>query len=306
MSRRSGWPGCHDVSSLPVPDELLARCTFPPAGSEVVCGVSGGADSTALLVLAVASGCHATAIHVDHGLRLASASEADRVEAVARSLGAGFDSRTAKVEPGPNLEERARIARAAALPTDVLLGHTADDQAQTVLWHLARGAGSHGLGAMSPDRRPILGLRRSETHELCERLGLDVVVDPSNDDPSITRNRIRAELVPLLCDIAGRDVVPILCRAASHQREIAGLLDDLAAGIDADDARSLADAPAAVAATIVRSAWRRHAGDGHGPDAAAIGRVLDVAAGRTLATDVVDGWRVERHAGKLMWLRTIG
>ena len=294
------------MSSPPVPDELLARCTFPPAGSRVTCGVSGGADSTALLVLALASGCRATAIHVDHGLRPDSAGEADRVKAVAHSLGADFESRTATVEPGPNLEERARLARADALPDDVLLGHTADDQAQTVLWHLIRGAGSHGLAAISADRRPILGLRRSETHELCERLGLDVVVDPSNDDPSITRNRIRAELVPLLCDVAGRDVVPILCRVASHQREIAGLLDDLAAAIDGDDARALADAPAPVAATIVRGAWRRHTGDGHGPDAAAIGRVLDVAAGRTHATDVVGGWRVERHAGKLTWVRTVG
>lgn len=294
------------MSPPPVPEDLLARCTFPPAGSEVTCGVSGGADSTALLVLAVACGCRATAVHVDHGLRPGSASEADRVAAVARSLGAGFESRTATVELGPNLEERARLARAAALPTDVLLGHTADDQAQTVLWHLIRGAGSHGLGAISPARRPILGLRRSETHALCEALGLDVVVDPSNDDPSITRNRIRAELVPLLCAIAGRDVVPILCRVASHQREIAGLLDDLAAGIDADDARALAEAPAAVSATIVRSAWRRHTGDRHGPDAAAIGRVLDVAAGRARATDVVGGWRVERHAGKLTWVRTVG
>jgi len=101
-------------------------------------------------------------------------------------------------------------------------------------------------------------------------------------------------------------VVPILCRVASHQREIAALLDDLASRIDADDARAVAEAPAAVAATIVRSAWRRHTGDPHGPDAAAIGRVLDVAAGSTRATDVVDGWRVERHAGKLTWVRTVG
>jgi len=290
----------------PVPDGLLERCTFPPPGTEVTCGCSGGADSTALLVLAVASGCRATAIHVDHGLRDGSAGEARRVEAMARSIGAGFESRSATVELGPNLEERARTARAGALPPDVLLGHTADDQAQTVLWHLMRGAGAHGLAAMSPDRRPILGLRRAETHALCESLGLDVVVDSSNDDPAITRNRIRTELVPLLCDIAARDVVPILCRAASHQRELAVLIDGLAGALDPADARAVAAAAPPVAAAAVRLAWRHETGDPHGPDTAAIARVLGVARGDAVATEVARGWRVERHAGRLAWVRPVG
>ena len=93
------------------PAGLLARCTFPEPGTPLVCGVSGGADSLALLVLAVAAGCAVTAVHVDHGLRPGSAAEADVVRAAAERYGAGFRSVAVGVVPGPNLE-----ARPAALP----------------------------------------------------------------------------------------------------------------------------------------------------------------------------------------------
>ena len=105
---------------------LLARCRFPPAGTEVTCAVSGGADSSALLVLATAAGCDATAVHVDHGLRPGSADEARVVEALAARLGARFRSVTVEVPEGPDLEARARDARRAVLPPGTLYGHTAD------------------------------------------------------------------------------------------------------------------------------------------------------------------------------------
>src|SRR5207253_2660584 len=87
---------------------LLTRCTFPAADTDVTCAVSGGADSLALLVLACAAGCRVTAVHVDHGLRPEAGDEAGVVAAAAAGLGAGFRAERAPVEPGPNLEARAR------------------------------------------------------------------------------------------------------------------------------------------------------------------------------------------------------
>ena len=183
-------------------EALLARCSFPPSGTAVTCAVSGGPDSLALLVLSVAAGCDTTAVHVDHGLRAGSAEEAGVVAAAAEHFGAAFRSVRAQVAPGPNLEARARAARHDALPEGSLLGHTADDLAETVLLNLVRGAGLDGLAGFDPRRRPIRRLRRSDTHDLCGELGLEPVRDPSNDDPAFRRNRVRHELLPLLDDVA--------------------------------------------------------------------------------------------------------
>src|SRR5687768_9380372 len=98
------------------PSELLARCDFPGAGTSVVCAVSGGADSLALLVLAVEAGLDVTAVHVDHGTRDGSAAEADVVADAAARFGAAFERRSVAVEAGPNLEERWRDARRGVLP----------------------------------------------------------------------------------------------------------------------------------------------------------------------------------------------
>ena len=130
---------------------LLERCTFPSAGTPVVCAVSGGPDSTALLVLACAAGLQVEAVHVDHGLRPESAGEAAVVEATAARFGASFRAVAVHVGAGPNLEARARTARYAQLPPDVLTGHTADDQAETVLINLLRGSGTAGLAGMAYD-----------------------------------------------------------------------------------------------------------------------------------------------------------
>jgi tRNA(Ile)-lysidine synthase len=280
--------------------DLLARCTFPPPGTAVNCAVSGGADSLALLVLAVRAGCEVTAVHVDHGLRPGSDDEAEVVRDVAERLGAAFLARRADVGPGPNLEARARRARYAVLPADAMLGHTADDQVETMLLNLLRGAGPEGMSGMQPGRRrPILGLRRRETEQLCAAHGLRPIDDPTNVDPSFRRNRVRHELLPLLDDIAGRDVVPVIARQAPLFRAVVDHLACEAAALDPTDARRLATAPVAVARVAVREWLRRCSDDGHPPDAATVDRVLAVAGGTAVATDAGGGWRVERHAQQL-------
>jgi tRNA(Ile)-lysidine synthase len=280
-------------------EALVARCTFPPPGTAVDCAVSGGPDSLALLVLAVAAGCSATAVHVDHGLRTGSAAEADIVAAAAERLGAGFRSATAHVAPGPNLEARARAARYAAVPAGALLGHTADDLAETVLLNLLRGAALDGLAGFDPARRPLRRLRRAETRALCADVGLDPVHDPSNDDPAHRRNRVRHELLPLLEDIASRDVVPVLARQAELLRSDAELLDELAATIDPTDAAGLAAAPLALARRAVRG-WLRAGAEQHPPDRATVDRVLDVARGVAVACEVGGGRAVRRSRGQLV------
>lgn len=281
---------------------LLERCIFPPSGTAVSCAVSGGPDSLCLLVLSVSAGCRTTAYHVDHGLRPGSSAEAGVVRQVAERFGAGFEALSVKLEPGPNLEARARAARYAALPQDVLTGHTADDQAETVLLNVLRGAGINGFAGMSPDRRPLLRLRRSETRELCDAFGLEPVDDPSNRDPAFRRNRVRHEVIPMLAAVAERDVVPVLARQAELVRREVLFLDELAADLDPADARGLAEAPDVVARRAVRN-WLRSSAPGgvehHPPDAASVERVLAVARGEAVACEVGGGWRVARTRNRL-------
>jgi tRNA(Ile)-lysidine synthase len=282
-------------------DDLVAilreRCTFPPPGTALDCAFSGGADSTALLVLGIAAGCRVVAHHVDHHLRPESAGEAVRAEEIASRLDVTFVLYEIHVDDGPNLEARARAGRLAVLPSRCATGHTLDDQAETVLSNMLRGAGLDGLAAMTPSlEKPLLRLRRAETRELCEASGIVPVADSSNDDPRFRRNRIRNELLPLLDDISDRDIAPVLARMADLARDEAGLLDALAASLDATDARSIAAANPALARRALR-AWLKR--DGFAPDAASIDRVLSVARGDTTACEVTGGVRVERTRQRL-------
>lgn len=291
--------------SAAVLDEYLGRCSFPAPGTTVTCAVSGGADSSALLALAVAAGCSATAVHVDHGLRPESAAEADVVARLAQQLGADFSAVTVEVDPGSNLEARARAARYAALPTDVLTGHTADDRAETVLINLMRGAGRSGRSPFHNDpRRPIVDLRRAETEAICALLDLDVVTDPTNRDARFLRNRVRHELLPAMNELVGRDLVPLLCRQAEVMGDDDAVLDELAAGISVTDAVALAAAPRALGRRRVRQWLAQQAGDGYPPDLATVDRVLAVAAGDATGTDVGGGWQVRRTDQVLRLERT--
>jgi tRNA(Ile)-lysidine synthase len=284
--------------------DLLPRCNFPPAGTALDCAVSGGQDSLALLVLAVAAGCVVTAIHVDHGLRAESAEEADVVARASAWLGASFVAEMVSVGVGPNLEARARAARFAVFPSGVATGHTMDDQAETILLNLLRGSGADGLAGMEPGfRKPLLELRRHETGAICAAMGLEPVVDPSNAEPIFLRNRVRHELLPLCADVAGRDPVPLLARQAGVLRDEVSLLNALAlqAAPDPRDARAVAALPVALARRAVRQ-WLQ--GDNEGervypPSLAEVERVLAVAAGRAVATEVSGGRRVSRRVGRL-------
>lgn len=267
------------------------------------CGVSGGADSLALLVLAVAAGLEVTAVHVDHGIRPGSGSEAEVVKGVARTLGAGFRSETVVVPPGSDLEARARRARRAVLGPEVMTGHTADDQAATVLINLIRGAGPRGLAGMRPGpTKPILGLRRAETVALVESLGISPVVDESNSDPRFQRNRIRSEVLPLMADIADRDVVPLIGRAADHLRSLEGFVAEEARGLDPTDTRALVEAPEPLATEALRI-WLTV--DGYAPSQAELGRVWAVVRHEVTGCEISRGRRIRRTNG-ILRLESIG
>jgi tRNA(Ile)-lysidine synthase len=285
---------------------LLPHCTFAsidrPGPEGVICGVSGGADSLALLVLAAAwfGPRRVTAFHLDHGWRPdAAPAEADVVAAAAALLDTGFRSERLDVEPGSNLEARSRIARHRVLGPDALLGHTADDQAETLLINLARGAGPTGLGGIRPGpRHPILTLRRTETVRVCALAGFEPVQDPSNHDPRFVRTRMRNELLPLLADIADRDPVPLLNRTADLSREAADEITRRADELDPTDTRALRRAPRAVVSAALRD-WLRTP-DGHPPSAGEVERVLAVVENRVKACELAGGRRVSRSDGRLI------
>lgn len=274
-------------------EELLARCTFPPPGAPLACAFSGGADSTALIVLARAAGLVPVAHHVDHGIHDGSVAASEQARTIAERLDVAFVLHRVAVPPGPNLEARARDARYAALPDGVATGHTVDDQAETLLLRLIRGAGATGLAAMAPGpTHPILGLRRAETTRLCADHGIEPVHDPTNVSGDHWRNRVRNELLPLAADIAQRDVAAILGRTSELLRADDRFLDDLAAGIEPTDARAVAAAPPVLARRALRR-WLTEAG--YPPDSASIDRVLAVARGEATACELVGGRRVERR-----------
>ena len=291
------------VLDLPAPAqvlglELLNDCQFPDARESVICAVSGGADSLTLLILARLSGLAVTAVHVDHGLRPGSAAEGDVVAGAAAQLGAKFRAERVELVDGPDLEARARKARKSACGPDALTGHTADDQAETLLINLLRGTGVAGLAAMEPGGiHPILAIRRADTVELCRLAGFDPVQDPSNDDARFVRNRVRHELMPLMDSISQRDMTPLLTRTADRARGMHVAIDELAQALDPTDTRQMQTVSPAVAAQCLRR-WLQD-GDGHPPSSAELDRVFEVVHHRTVACELSGGRRVARSDGVL-------
>ncbi|MFE7719333.1 tRNA lysidine(34) synthetase TilS [Nocardia rhizosphaerihabitans] len=207
----------------------------------VVVGLSGGADSLALVAAAVVEAGDVTAVVVDHRLQDGSGEVAARAAEQALALGC-VAAQVLPVEVGREggTEAAARAARYAALESvragrPVLLGHTLDDQAETVLLGLARGSGGrsiHGMTAWNPPwGRPLLGVRRAETVQMCADLGVEPWDDPHNLDPAYTRVRVRTEVLPLLEDVLGGGVAQALARTADQLRADGEVLDALTADL---------------------------------------------------------------------------
>jgi tRNA(Ile)-lysidine synthase len=215
-------------------------------GQSVVVACSGGADSLALLAATVfesrRAGWHVIGATVDHGLQDGSAEHASRVVDQMARLGADETvSATVRVEgAGSGPEAAARRARYAVLEeiaerfdaAAVVLGHTRDDQAETVLLGLTRGSGGRSLAGMrrSFDRflRPLLDVSRSDTVTACQVEGIEFWEDPHNSDPAYTRARVRTRVLPVLEDELGPGVAATLARTADQLRADMELLDDQA------------------------------------------------------------------------------
>jgi tRNA(Ile)-lysidine synthase len=265
-------------------ERTIRRDAMLAGGETVLIGVSGGADSVALLhvLMTLASTLRLTlhVLHVDHGLRPDSARDADFVRGLGARLGVPVEVVRVSVGAG-SVEAAARAARHAALEAAadrlgaarIALGHTADDQAETLVMRVLEGTGVRGLAGIPPVRgrliRPLLASRHGDAVATLTTAGLPWLEDPSNDDPRFFRNRVRHALLPRLADEAGGDVVARLGRLARRAREAVDALDRLAAaellrlGHEEDDGAlvlsrsALAELPPPVAAEVLRLAAAR-------------------------------------------------
>jgi tRNA(Ile)-lysidine synthase len=289
----------------------------------VLVACSGGADSVALAAAlafeAPRAGRSVGAVTVDHGLQPGSAEQARRTAELLRSLRLApvlVVPVTVGTAGGP--EGAARDARAAALRRvaadsggTIALGHTLDDQAETVLLGLARGSGPRSVAGMVEHRppfwRPLLGLRRETTRAACAVQELPVWDDPWNSDPAYTRVRLRTEVLPLLEEVLGGGAAPALARTAALLREDLDALDSLAAGeldalVGADGglpAGPLAELPPALRRRVLRS-WLLRAGvpDLQAVHLAAVDALLTRWRGQGRA-DLPGGTGVVRASGRL-------
>jgi len=247
------------------------HAVFTP-GDRVVIAVSGGPDSTALLAilreLQLTLPLHLTVAHFDHGWRPDSAADATAVAALADRW--GFPVVAGAADPSTRQTEdaartaRYRFLRQVARDTSssvIATGHTQDDQVETLLLHLLRGAGSHGLAAMRPRAadlaRPLLATTREELVQYLREHQLSARHDPSNDDPRFARNRLRQLVLPAL-DSFHPQARRLLARAADILAEEDDLVEHLASQAqhsipDAPgDARAFAAQPVAVQRRLLR------------------------------------------------------
>ncbi len=246
---------------------------YAEPSAEVTVACSGGADSLALAIGAfgVIEEGRLSAVTVDHQLQRGSAQRALHTAGQLHQIGyrtVRIDTVTVGKQGGT--EAAARAARYQTLRPKgqglVLLAHTADDQAETVLLGLARGSGPRSIAGMTPWRRPwgrpFLQIRRSDTEGACREADIDFWDDPHNVDPAFTRVRLRREVLPLLDDVLGGGVTPALSRTAQLLAEDLAALDHLAARLLADvwqpggglDLAALAAHPVALRRRALR-AW---------------------------------------------------
>ena len=222
-----------------------------PPGTPLLVACSGGADSMALALAATAeaarteAGWPVRAAVVDHGLQPGSAERAETTVALLAEHGVPAEVHPVRVTGTGGVEAAARRARYTALraarpstASPVLLGHTMDDQAETVLLGLGRGSGPRSMAGMTsfdpPWLRPLLGVRRATTRAACAAWGVPVWDDPHNADPRFTRVRLRTEALPLLEDVLAGGVAEALARTAAQLREDGAALDEWAASARAE------------------------------------------------------------------------
>lgn len=283
-------------------------CLIPP--TELIVALGGGADS-AVAAWAAAHSPAVRGVFVQHGL-VGSALLERAARALGHHLGIDIVVVDAIVEPGSSLEDRARtarwraIARVRADDETVITGHTQDDQAETVLMNLLRGSGGAGIAGMLRSRpgvvRPLLGYPRAELRRVAEELDLPFADDPANDDLGFLRNRLRADLIPII----ERDYQPrfrsALARAGSFAAMDDRLIEELAGEIPIiDDAGALlvpvallATSPRPVAARAVRRALRRLL-DPYPGSESDIAAVFDVAERRSEAATLSGALAVTRE-----------
>jgi tRNA(Ile)-lysidine synthase len=236
---------------------------------------SGGADSLALAAAAAVVGLRnrwgVRAVVVDHGLQAGSGQIAKQTaerlwthEIAAEVVAVDVDADKVGLEAAAREARYAALSTAAAPDEVILLGHTLDDQAETVLLGLARGSGVRSLAGMPPARgpfrRPLLGVRRAVTRMACEEFGLEWWEDPQNADARFTRARVRHDVLPVLEAQLGPGIAEALARTADAARADADCLDALAAAWQGPmDAETLAGLDPAIRWRVLRD-WLRAAG----------------------------------------------
>lgn len=286
---------------------LLDACLFPVAGESVDLAVSGGPDSLGLLLLALEADLVVRVHHVDHHARATSTLDAEFVVATGAEFNVPVVVHDVIVAPGTNFEARARSERRRVLPPGCLTGHTMDDLAETVLLNMIRGAGLDGLSPLVNDpTKPIVRLRRSDVADFVSENGLVPRHDESNDDLAFRRNRVRHQLMPLLVEIAERDVVPLLARQAEVLFDDRAWLSELVAHdvarpLESVDCRELRDWPRARLRRWLRAQLSRRddLGEQHPPSSAEIERALRVIDGEVVAAELEGGRRLARRAQRL-------
>ena len=250
---------------------VAVRRALAGVDGPVAAAVSGGADSLALAAGLAFERPGSSALVVDHGLQPGSAAVAAQAADVCAGLGLlphVLTAGPARDAGAGGPEARARAVRYALLDAAadahglaaVLLGHTLDDQAETVLLGLVRGAGSRALAGMAPARgrylRPLLGVPRAVTHAACAEARAVAWQDPHNDDPAYARVRARHRVLPVLERELGPGVAAALARTAAQLREDADALDALTPSTD--HVAELAALPGALRARAVKR-WAEQA-----------------------------------------------
>jgi len=273
--------------------------------NRLVVALSGGADSAALAYLATEVGKEIALVHVDHQL------EASPVMVrAAHDIGKKFDlpveTVTVDVGSGSSLEDRARDARYRALEkieTAVVTGHTRDDSVETMLINLIRGTGPRGLIGIPCFRppniyRPMLGITRSETREIASLAGLPFVDDPMNADMSLTRNRIRHRILPLMREL-NPQIDSALARTAEMLESDVDFLDQLASHHQtrALPVSLIVTLPKVLADRLLRFALQNAT---IAPTADRIGRMWSVASGESQRQDLAEGRSVVRRDALLV------